>query len=117
MKSIYVTYQTEGMHKYLGAPEGVEFLRSLHRHMFQFRVELEVERDDRELEFILVKRDLEVFTEGLMLSMPETYSCEQIAGEIVKYLVKAYGKRTYKVDVSEDGENGVVVYSNRTPAP
>ena len=55
-KLIWVTFQKEGIHKYPDAPEGVEFLKYPHRHMFKFRVAIQVFHDDRELEFILFKR-------------------------------------------------------------
>ena len=58
-KYIFVTFQKEGIHRYPDAPEGVEFLRHPHRHMFHFRVEIEVFHDDRDIEFILFKRELE----------------------------------------------------------
>ena len=58
-KFIFVTFQKEGIHKYPDAPAGVEFLKYPHRHMFHFRVEIEVFHDDRDIEFILFKRELE----------------------------------------------------------
>ena len=64
MKNIWVTFQKEGIHKYPAAltdPElkGVEFLGYPHRHMFHFKVMIEVFHDDRDIEFILFKRWLE----------------------------------------------------------
>ncbi len=58
---IWVTFRKEGIHKYPGAVDlpGVEFLANEHRHIFHFRVELQVWHDDREVEFILFKRELE----------------------------------------------------------
>ena len=61
---IWVTFQKEGIHKYpqaLTDPdlEDVKFLGYPHRHIFHFRVDIEVHHDDRELEFILFKRELE----------------------------------------------------------
>ena len=54
-KMIWVTFRKEGIHKYPDAPDGVEFLKYPHRHIFHFRVELEVFHDDRDVEFILLK--------------------------------------------------------------
>ena len=61
---IWVTFQKEGIHKYpqaLTDPKlkEVEFLGYPHRHMFHFKVKIQVFHDDRDLEFILFKRELE----------------------------------------------------------
>ncbi len=61
---IWVTFRKEGIHKYPDAPEGVEFLRHPHRHIFHFRVELEVMHDDRDVEFILFNSELEAMYDG-----------------------------------------------------
>ena len=50
-KKIFVTFQKEGIHKYPNAPDGVEFLQYPHRHMFHFRVEIDVFHNDRDIEF------------------------------------------------------------------
>ena len=68
-KSIFVTFQKEGLHRWPDAINfpGVEFLANEHRHMFHFRVEMEVFHDDREVEFILFKRELEkLYGDGAM---------------------------------------------------
>jgi len=57
-KTIFITTSFEGVHCYPSAPEGVVFLRVPHRHIFGVRVEVEVYHDDRELEFILLKRKI-----------------------------------------------------------
>ena len=65
-KYIKVSFQKEGIHKFPGAKDlpGVEFLQYPHRHMFHFYVTLQVRHDDREVEFILFKRELEnLYTE------------------------------------------------------
>ena len=66
---IFVTFQKEGIHRYpaaatdpklatkrFGKPDehwlDVSFLADLHRHIFHFRVEMEVFHDDRDVEFI-----------------------------------------------------------------
>jgi hypothetical protein len=61
---IWVTFQKEGIHKYpqaLTDPKlkDVSFLGHPHRHIFHFRVDIEVFHDDRDIEFILFKRELE----------------------------------------------------------
>ena len=104
-KSIWVTFQKEGIHKYPDAPEGVEFLRHPHRHMFHFRVELEVFHDDRDVEFILFKRELEALYTGGTLQL-DYKSCEMMADDLAEYIVSKYPGRGLIIEVSEDGENG-----------
>ena len=107
---IWVTFQKEGIHKYpqaLTDPKlkEVEFLGYPHRHMFHFRVELEVFHDDRDVEFILFKRELEgLYSEGTM--QVDNQSCEMIARELAKYIQTKYPNRALIISVAEDNENG-----------
>lgn len=107
---IWVTFRKEGIHCYPDAPEGVEFLRHPHRHIFHFRVELEVFHDDRDVEFILFKRELERLYDEVDSSTPELQldfkSCEMIARDLAKYIQQHYPNRALAIEVSEDGENG-----------
>lgn len=108
-KFIFVTFQKEGIHRYPGAPTGVEFLRNPHRHMFHFRVEIEVFNDDRDIEFILFKRELEALYDNGDLNR-DYMSCEMMADELAKYLRENYLGRDIKIEISEDGENGTICY-------
>ena len=105
VKYIWVTFRKEGIHQYPDAPEGVEFLKYPHRHIFHFRVELEVFHDDREVEFILFKRELEKLYDQEILQL-NNQSCEMIADNLHDYIVKNYPERNHNIEVSEDGENG-----------
>lgn len=107
-KLIWVTFQKEGIHKYPDAPEGVEFLKYPHRHMFKFRVAIQVFHDDRELEFILFKRELEALYADETLQL-DYKSCEMMAEDLAKYIISQYPHRHLVVEVSEDGENGCQV--------
>ena len=108
-KFIWVTFQKEGIHKYPDAPEGVEFLKYPHRHMFHFRVELEVFHDDRDVEFILLKRELEgLYNEGTL--QLDYKSCEMMADDLYDYISANYAERDVVIEVSEDGENGTRAY-------
>ena len=108
MKSIFVTFQVEGIHCYPDAPPGVEFLRHPHRHIFHYRVMIEVNHNERDIEFILFKRELQgLFTFGVMSA--ESRSCESLAEELAGYILEKYPKRALRVEVSEDGENGAVI--------
>lgn len=109
---IEVTFQKEGIHKYPAALtdpnlKGVEFLGYPHRHMFHFRVRVNVKHNDREIEFILFKRELETLYNGIYDI--DYKSCEMLAEELIEYVLMNYPNRYVEVSVSEDGENGAVV--------
>ena len=106
---VIVQGQYEFIHRYDGAPEAVKYLRSPHRHMFFYRVEIEVFHDDRELEFILLKHDIETFLGYRDSIWDEKSSCEQMARSIGEQLLKNYGPRALSVTVMEDDENGAKV--------
>lgn len=111
---IWVTFQKEGLHKWPDATQhpGVEFLANEHRHMFHFRVELEVWHDDREVEFILFKRELAGLYNNETLKSSHK-SCEMMADELAEYIKLQYPGRDFKIEVSEDGENGCVTEYTR----
>lgn len=106
--TIVVQTQFEGMHCYPDAPDEVSYLRYLHRHIFCVKLELEVKHDDRELEFIIVKRKLEDYISSE--SFVKSVSCEQMAKLICRYMFTLYGERNAKCCVYEDNENGGCVY-------
>lgn len=109
---IWVTFQKEGIHCYpaaLDEPQlwDVKFLGHSHRHIFHFRVEIDVFHNDRDIEFIQFKRWLEgLFNEGtLQLNYK---SCEMIADEVAEEIHKKYPDRCCIVSVAEDNENGCI---------
>jgi len=113
---IWVTFQREGIHCYpaaLNDPklQSVSFLGYPHRHMFHFRVELEVFHDDRDIEFIMFKRELEGLLDKRTLEL-NNKSCEMIAHDLSNYIKDKYPGRIYVIEVSEDGENGCRIYFN-----
>ncbi len=60
-RTIFVTFQREGIHCYPAAASepslaDVSFLGSPHRHIFHFRVDIEIFHNDRDIEFIQFKR-------------------------------------------------------------
>ena len=107
-RSIYVQFTKEGIHRYPAAPEGVEFLRHPHRHIFHFCVQLDVFHNDRDVEFILFKRELEALYSAATLEV-DYKSCEMLAEDLIGYISKKYPGRKIKVDVSEDAENGAIL--------
>lgn len=112
---IWVTFQKEGIHKYPAAATDpklatgdwldVSFLGTPHRHIFHFRVEMEVFHDDRDVEFIQAKRIMERwFSDGTL--QLDYKSCEMIARELYNKCSETWPLRSYAIEVSEDGENG-----------
>ena len=122
-RMIWVTFQREGIHKYPGADTDpalatgdefdVSFLGFPHRHIFHFRVGIQVFHNDRDIEFIQFKRWLEKsFRDGLM--QLDYRSCEMISDELYDMIATRYPKRDIEITVSEDGENGATIYYNAT---
>jgi hypothetical protein len=109
-KFIWITFQKEGVHSYMNAPDDVSFLKNPHRHIFHFRVEIEVFHNEREVEFIMFKRELEcLYSDGVL--QLNNKSCEMIAEEIENYILINYPYRRYSITVSEDNENGATIKS------
>lgn len=106
---ILIKTQIEGFHKWSNAPKKVNFLQKLHRHLFYIKSKIEVYHDDRELEFILVKRFINNQLPRVFKKLGNTKSCEQIAKALLKVLLKKYGNRDIIVHVLEDNENGAIV--------
>ena len=114
-KMIWVTFQKEGMHKYpaaltdpklaTGDEYDVSFLGHPHRHIFHFRVAIQVFHDDRDIEFIQFKRWLlNLYKEGTLQN--DFKSCEMMSDDLYVQITKRYPGRRIEIDVSEDGENG-----------
>lgn len=111
MKTVAIKVQLafEHEHCWPEAPAAVGFLAHLHRHMFHVTLIADVEHDDRELEFILVKRRLQNWISDVKAAWPKRISCEQMASCIGEQFMAWYGRRNLQVEVSEDGENGAIV--------
>ena len=115
MKFIKVKFTLEGLHQYKDAPDEVGYLKNQHRHLFYISAKIEVFHNDRELEFIMVKNRINKFIAANIASMPVVYSCEMMCEDIIKFLEKTYcteQTRLINVSVSEDDENGAIVYND-----
>lgn len=114
MIQIQVKNVFSGVHYYANAPEEVSFLRNPHRHQFVVRTTLEVFNEDRELEFLLVKKAIYDY---IMKEMGKDgsidlggHSCEWLALKIAQFIQFKYGcHRQISVGVYEDDENGAIV--------
>ena len=112
---IWVTFRKEGIHRYpaaltdpklaTGDEYDVSFLGHPHRHMFHFKVYLEIFHDDRDVEFIQFKRWLEnLYNQGTLAL--DFKSCEMMADDLHGQISSKYTDRKIWIEVSEDGENG-----------
>lgn len=114
-RQIWITWQKEGIHKYPAALTDpaladVQFLGYPHRHMFHFRVWIDVFHNDRDLEFIQFKRWCESLYhgQGAVLSLDHK-SCEMMADDLYIQIASRYPGRVVHIEVSEDGENGALI--------
>ena len=124
-KMIWVTFRKEGLHKYpaalddpklaTGDWDDVSFLGYVHRHIFHFKVAIEVFHDDRDIEFIQFKRWIEdMYSEGTLKL--DYKSCEMMSDDLYVEITKKYPGRNIEIDVSEDGENGShAIYQKTAP--
>ena len=109
-RRIWVTFRKEGVHKYPAALTDpnladVSFLGYPHRHIFHFKVWIDVFHNDRDLEFILIKRWLESLFADSVIEI-DYMSCEMLSDELANAIRQKYPNRTFKISVSEDNENG-----------
>ena len=114
-KKIWVTFQKEGIHCYpaaatdpalaTGDEYDVSFLGTPHRHIFHFKVRIEVFHNDRDIEFIQFKRWMERLYAQDVIQLDHK-SCEMIADDLNQEITTKYPGRFVEIDVAEDGENG-----------
>ena len=128
-RSIWVTFAKEGIHRYPGADsdpklatgdwDDVSFLAVPHRHIFHFRVRIEVYHNDRDIEFIQFKRWLERLysqastgggTSDSGVLVLDYKSCEMIADDLYKEISNKYPGRFVEISVAEDNENGCSIF-------
>jgi len=122
-RHIWVTFRKEGVHMYPGADtdpklatgdwDDVGFLGVPHRHIFHFRVGIEVFHNDRDIEFIQFKRWLEKLYNDDVLELNHK-SCEMIADDLYLQIADRYPGRVVTIEVAEDGENGCTITYNTT---
>lgn len=117
-RKIWVTFQKEGIHRYpaaetdpllaTGDEYDVSFLGYPHRHIFHFKVWIDVFHNDRDIEFIQFKRWLEnLYATGVI--QLDYKSCEMIADDLYTQIAARYPGRAVWIEVSEDGENGCLI--------
>ena len=125
VRKIWVTFHKEGIHCYpaaatdpqlaTGNEYDVSFLGTPHRHIFHFRVWIDVVHNDRDIEFIQFKRWLENLYKENILQL-DYKSCEMMSDDLYLQISAKYPGRTVWVEVAEDGENGALVkYETHQP--
>lgn len=131
-RQIWVTFRKEGIHCYPAAATDpllntageydVSFLASPHRHIFHFRVSIDVFHNDRDIEFIQFKRWCESLynwnssdnnNNSSILEL-DFKSCEMLADDLYLQIAGRYPNRAVTIEVSEDGENGCSISYNLT---
>ena len=102
---VIITFEHIGWHCWPKAPPSRSYLRNDHRHLFKFKVELQVEAHDREIEL----HDLK----DVCLSWAERYyirastdSCEKMAELLLRTLYSSFQPLSGRVECWEDGEVG-----------
>jgi len=121
IRTIFVRFQKEGIHKYpaaatdpnlaTGDEYDVSFLATPHRHIFHFEVSIEVFHTNRDIEFIQFKRWLEnQYSQGILAL--DYKSCEMISDDLYEVIATRYPDRNIVITVSEDNENGATIHYN-----
>jgi hypothetical protein len=112
-RRVWVTFQRAGFHRYPAAETDpaladVSYLAQRHRHLFKFKVSIEVFHANRDCEFHQVLN----FCEGLFDNRHieiDFKSVEMLADDLYGQLALQYPNRRISIEVSEDGECGCVV--------
>jgi hypothetical protein len=117
-RKIWITFRREGIHCYpaaatdpllaTGDEYDVSFLATPHRHIFHFRVWIDVFHNDRDIEFIQFKRWLQNLYANGTLDL-NYKSCEMIADDVYMQIALRYPDRAVWIEVAEDGENGALI--------
>lgn len=107
--TIMVRTTVIGFHRWEHAPAEVAYLRADHRHEFRIRVEAIVRNDDRELEFHMLKRQVQTVLRDLYGNEHGEcefgpMSCESIARTLLSHITTLSA-----VEVWEEDEAGARV--------
>ena len=99
--TVYCTLQYEALHNWPTCDiDEVDFLKYPHRHMFHIKAFKKVDHDDRDIEFIVLKRKIARYLGEKYNHDFGPMSCEMIARELIDTF------NLSACDVSEDNENG-----------
>lgn len=112
---VYCTFQKEAYHYFPGADTNPQYatndeydvshLATRHMHYFNFKVWVEVTDNNRQIEFIQLRRWIENLYSDNALEL-NNLSCEMISDALFLKLTKKYPNMEIRIDVSEEGING-----------
>jgi hypothetical protein len=113
---IWVTFQKAGFHKYPDAGTNpalsdVAYLSNRHRHLFKFKIQIEIFHNDRELEFHQFLNYCESLFDSNAIEL-NNKSVEMLADDLYDNIASKYFGRKIVIDVSEDGECGCSIMYN-----
>ena len=116
MKWIIIKLDLEALHKWNDAYEEISFLANLHRHIFNIKVYVQVNHDDRDIEFIDLKHKLLAYLDSVLekkILGTHVYnlvgSCEMLGEQVQNFIHQNFKGRACKVEVYEDNENGALI--------
>lgn len=107
--NIHVKTTFEAFHNWPTAPEAVIFLQNPHRHLFYVNVKVFVSHDDRDVEFFMLKKEVDTFLYRWQGESLGPMSCEMMATQLLEFFV-ANGYDCFYTSVYEDDENGAEVW-------
>ena len=113
---VWVTFQKVGFHRYPAAATdptlaNFQYLGDKHRHLFKFKVFIEVFHGDRDVEFHAALNFCESLFETRTIDI-DYKSVEMLADDLYEKLHEKYPGRKMKIEVSEDGECGGLIEYN-----
>lgn len=112
--TVWCTFTRVGFHSWPTASEALPnraYLGDRHRHLFHVTVEVPVLHDDRDVEFHELRDTTDAWwpEDGELGSL----SCEMIAHQIGAHVLEGWRLPWVIVAVSEDGECGATVRTER----
>jgi len=107
---IWVTFQKAGFHYFPAASTDpnlidVSYLGNKHRHLFKFKVWIEIFHNDRELEFHQFLNYCESLFSDKTIDI-DYQSVEMLADKLYESVTIKYPNREIWIEISEDGECG-----------
>ena len=112
---VYCTFQKEAYHCFpeaslnkqyaTGDEYDVSHLASRHMHYFNFKVWVQVTHDNRQIEFIQLRRWIESLYANGTLELNHQ-SCEMLSDALYTQLADRYPNMEIRIDISEEGING-----------
>ena len=95
------------IHQYSNAPEEVNYLRNLHRHLLHIEVSVEVFTEDREIEFYILKDTVDKYLRTV--TFDKNASCETVSSSIMSLITNLYGSNRKRIVKVQEDNNGYVL--------